>query len=90
MIDFGFDDAARNYLECSAGNVRVYLNDEKTKWLYVSKEDSKMLWGESPFTMRKESYTIIATFRFSKALIGNTPAKVLDTVHVLGCPLISK
>ncbi len=91
MIDLGFDDAVRNYLEYRNGNVRVYLNDDKIEWLYVDTNDRKKLWPESPFIMKEKNYTIVAKFKVSKALIGNfTLAKIVDTVHIAGSPIIRK
>ena len=91
MIDLSSDNAVRNYFEYRAGNVRVFLNDDEIKWLYVDTNDYKKLWPESPFIMKEKNYTIVATFNVSKSLVGKfTLAKVVDTVHVIGRPLIHK
>ena len=91
MVDLGFDDIYRNYFENRAGNSRVYLNDDKIKWLYVDSNDRKKLWPESPFTMKKKNYRISATFKVKKLLFGGYSVAVLaDTVHVRGVPEIHK
>lgn len=91
MVDLGFDNAVRNYLEYRTGNVRIFLNNDEIKSLYVDTNDCKKLWPESPFAMKEKNYTIIATFKVSKALFGNyTLARVIDTIHVSDSPFIHK
>ncbi len=91
MIDFGFDNAVRNYLEYRTGDVRIFLNSNAIKSLYVDTNDRKKLWPESPFAMKEKNYTIVATFKVSKALLGGyTLARVIDTVHLTGTPAIHK
>ncbi len=89
LVDFFID--IRTICEYRTGNVRIFLNDDKIKWLYVDADDKKKLWPESPFVMKEKNYTIIATFKVTKALFGNfTLAKVVDTTHVTSSPLIQK
>lgn len=91
VLDMGIDDAVRNYLEHRNGNVRIFLDDDNIKWLYIDSNDRRKLWPESPFAMKEKNYTIVAEFKVSKALLGGyTVATVADTTHVSGSPLIRK
>ncbi len=91
MVDLGFDDNPRYYIENWSGNRRIYLKDEKIKWIYIDSNDYRKLWPESPFELRKKSYTIVGTFRIRKILAGGYGvAEVVDTVHMVGDPDIWK
>jgi hypothetical protein len=91
LFDFGFDDPIRNYIENKSGNHRVFINHPSIKCFYINPIESKMLGFEQIRKMIEEHYTIEATFKVRKNLLGGyCLAQIIDTTHVSGRPDIHK
>jgi len=93
FLDFGFGihEPYRGYYEHISGNDRIFIHHPTVKWLYIDYNQRKMLGFEQTSKMLEENYTIEATFRVRKNLLGGyCSAKIIDTTHVSGRPDIRK
>jgi hypothetical protein len=89
LIDIGHGDWPRHTFESILGNHRLFLVD--APWVYVSPEDRRRCWPESPWDMMEKGYTNRVRFRARPLRLGGYgPAEIIEVRRVKGTPVIRK
>lgn len=91
IVDFGFGDLSRCFIESNINNSRIFLDDAPISYLYIDNKYRKQLWPESVTSMREKNYTMKARFTYSDLLLGGYSVATVDTVLAIHeLPHISK
>jgi hypothetical protein len=94
MLDLGQDepDSLRILIEGFALNSRLFLREGPLPFIYLSNQQRKECWPESPHDMLSHGYTVQISFRVRKLQFatGWSRAEVIRIQMVPGSPQITK